>query len=84
MLVEPAIQVNLVVDAAAPEPHARHLEIGEERDADPQVGRGLLGGEAARRGERQRLVAGRCLRVRLRRRGCFLVGVDHHSGYLPR
>ena len=53
MLVEPRVQVNLVVDAPAPELHARHLEIGEERHADPEVGRGLLGGEAARCGEGQ-------------------------------
>ena len=30
MLVEPAIQVNFVVHAPAPELHARHLETGEE------------------------------------------------------
>jgi hypothetical protein len=29
MLVEPAIQVNFVVHAPAPELHARHIEIGE-------------------------------------------------------
>jgi hypothetical protein len=35
MLVEPRVQVNLVVDAPAPELHARHREIGEEGHADP-------------------------------------------------
>jgi len=29
MLVEPAIQVNFVVHAPAPELHAWHIEIGE-------------------------------------------------------
>jgi len=61
MLVEPRVQVNLVVDAPAPELHARHLEIGEERHADPEVGRGLLGGEAARRGEGEKWDVGRSL-----------------------
>ena len=64
MLVEPAIQVNFVVDAAAPELHARHLETGEERHADPEVGRGLLGGEAARCGEGEKRVFGRPLPLR--------------------
>ena len=84
MLVEPGIQVNLVVHAPAPELHARHIETGEERHADREVGRGLLGGQAARRWERQRLVGGRRLRVRPRFRDCFFVGADRHGGYRPR
>jgi hypothetical protein len=42
MLVEPGIQVNSVVHAPASELHAGHVEIGEERYADSEVGRGLL------------------------------------------
>ena len=58
MLVEPAIQVNFVVDAPAPELHARHVETGEERHADREVGCGLLGREAARCGEGEKRGAG--------------------------
>jgi hypothetical protein len=42
MLVEPAIQVNFVVHAPASELHARHVEIGEERHADGEIGGRLL------------------------------------------
>jgi hypothetical protein len=42
MLVEPAIQVNSVVHAPAPELHARHSEIGEQRHADGEVGGRLV------------------------------------------
>ena len=51
MLVEPGIQVNLVVHAPAPELHVRHVEIGEQGHADREVGRGLLEGETARSGK---------------------------------
>jgi hypothetical protein len=53
MLVEPAIQVNFVVHAPAPELHARDVEIGKQRHPDREVGRGLLGCQAARWGKRQ-------------------------------
>jgi hypothetical protein len=46
MLVEPVIQVNLVVNAPAPELDARHMEVGEQRHADGEIGRGLLRREA--------------------------------------
>lgn len=59
MLVEPRIQVNFVVHAPAPELHARHIEIGEERHADGEVRRGLLRGEAARDGEWEKRGVGR-------------------------
>lgn len=53
MLVEPGIQVNLVVDASASELHERHVERGEERHADREIGRGLACGQAARRRQRE-------------------------------
>jgi hypothetical protein len=49
MLVEPGIQVNLVVHAPASELHARHIEIGEQRHADGEIRRRLFRSEAARR-----------------------------------
>jgi hypothetical protein len=53
MLVEPAIQVNFVVHAPAPELHARHIEIGEERHADGEIGGRLVRAETSRGRERQ-------------------------------
>jgi len=84
MLVEPGIQVNFVVDAPAPELHAGHVEIGEERHADREIGRRLLRREAPRCRERQRLIAASRLPLGLRRRGCFLVGAHRHSSHRPR
>jgi hypothetical protein len=56
MLVEPGVQVNFVVHTPAPELHVRHVEIVEQGHADREVGRGLLGREAARGRERKEFV----------------------------
>jgi hypothetical protein len=84
MLVEPAIQVNFVVDAPASELHAGHVEIGEERDTDGEIGRRLFRREAPRRRERQRLIAGHGPRVGRHHRGCFFLSAHRHSGHRPR
>jgi hypothetical protein len=47
MVFEPGIQVNPVKDAAPTDPHVRHVELRQEGDADAQVDRCLLPGQAA-------------------------------------
>ena len=48
MFLEPRIQVNAVVDAAASELDVRYIEACEERDADPEIRSSLLFVEQAR------------------------------------
>jgi hypothetical protein len=51
MVIEPAVEVKAVVGASAPEPEYGNPELGKERDADAQVGRGLRPRKAAHRGQ---------------------------------
>lgn len=42
MVFEPGIQVNPVIDAAPPETHMGHIELGQQRDPDAEVDRRLF------------------------------------------
>lgn len=46
MVIEPGIQVNPVKDQAPTEADARHVQLRQQRDADPQVDRRLFLGQA--------------------------------------
>jgi hypothetical protein len=50
IVVQPGIEVNPVVEAAATEADDRNMQLVEERQADAQVLRGLLLSEAAHDG----------------------------------
>ena len=53
MVVEPGIQVNLVVHAPTAEKHAGDAELIEQGGTDPQIGGSLVFGQAPRRRQRQ-------------------------------
>jgi hypothetical protein len=42
MLIEPGIEVNAVIQEAPAQPYRSNREAGEQRNADPKVGRCLL------------------------------------------
>jgi hypothetical protein len=56
MFVEPRVQVNTVIDAAATQAHMRHIQLGQQRHADAQVDAGLFLGQATNRRQRQAFV----------------------------
>lgn len=56
MVFEPGIQVNPVIDAAPPQANVGHIQLRQEGDADPQIDRRLLLGQAAHRGQGQAFV----------------------------
>jgi len=47
IFVQPGIQVNAVIDATPPELDDRDPELGQQRDADPEICRRLLFAKAA-------------------------------------
>ena len=47
MVVQPGVEVNAVPDAAASQTYGRDAQAVEERDADAEILRGLVLGEAA-------------------------------------
>jgi hypothetical protein len=47
---EPAVEVNPVIHAAAPELDDRHIQLGKERDADSEIFARLVLGETAAHG----------------------------------
>lgn len=54
MVIEPAVEVKAVVDAAAAEENGARADAGEKGRADAQIGGGLPSAEAAR-GDRNTL-----------------------------
>lgn len=53
MVVQPGVEVKSVPDAAAPKANWRDAQAVEEGDADAEVVRSFLLGEAARSGARE-------------------------------
>lgn len=56
MLIEPGIQVNPVVHAAATEFHVGHIQLREQRDPDAQILGGLFLRQTAHGRQRQAFV----------------------------
>ena len=55
IFIEPGVQINAVVHAAATKLDERNPQLGKQRDADPQVGSGLFPREAAHSRMRQQI-----------------------------
>lgn len=53
MVIEPGVEVNPVVHTTAPKTHTRNVQLRQERDADTQIGSGMLLGQATGRRQRQ-------------------------------
>jgi hypothetical protein len=56
ILIQPGIQVNLVIDAAAAKFHMRHVEFCEQGNPDPQVASRLFLGEATHNRQGQAVI----------------------------
>jgi hypothetical protein len=66
IVVEPGVEVNAVVEAAAAEVEGGDLQRLEHRDSNAEIVGGLLLGEAADHGARQGLFIHRSVRERRR------------------
>ena len=60
MFVEPGIEVNAIPHAPTAQAHARHPELIEQRDADPEIGGGLVLRQTPGRRQRQARVLHHC------------------------
>lgn len=61
MVVEPDIQVKLVVNTATPKAHVRDTKLSQQSEPDAQVSRRLFLAKAAHRRERQtRFIVFKC------------------------
>ena len=56
ILIKPHVQVKFVEDAAPPHLDEWDVEIGQQRDPTPEIGRRLFSGETAGRRQRQAVV----------------------------
>lgn len=53
MVFEPGVEVNPVVHTTPSKTHTRHVQLRQERDADTEIGGGMLLGQTAGRRQRQ-------------------------------